>query len=100
MPDNYQVYGASHMVGFDVPHVAHDMMLRFMGVDFTALLTGSALFPSEVGDAVKPIIKPALGNSSKDDNVSPEEDDPTRWQGIDTWHTSQRRIADLPFSIL
>jgi len=75
-----KVYGASHMVGFDVPHVAHDMMLRFMGVDFTALLTGSALFPSEVGDAVKPIIKPALGNSSKDDNVSPEEDDPTRWQ--------------------
>jgi len=79
-----KVYGASHMVGFDVPHIAHDMMLRFMGVDFTALLTGSALFPSEVGGAIKPVIKPAPGNSSDDDSVKPpssDEADRTRWQG-------------------
>jgi len=77
-----KVYGASHMVGFDVPHIAHDMMLRFMGVDFAALLAGSAQFPSEVGGTVKPVIKPPPGNSSSGDIKLPfsEEDDPARWQ--------------------
>ncbi|KZT62946.1 alpha/beta-hydrolase [Calocera cornea HHB12733] len=45
---------ASHMVGFDVPNVAHDMILRFMGVDFHSLSGGSAGIPSSVGDSVKP----------------------------------------------
>ena len=72
------------MVGFDVPHIAHDMMLRFMGVDFAALLAGSAQFPSEVGGTVKPVIKPPPGNSSSGDIGLPssEEDDPARWQGM------------------
>ncbi|KAK0539947.1 Cell death protease [Tilletia horrida] len=40
-----RVAGASHMVGFDAPLVAHDMMLRFMGFDDglgTAELVASA----------------------------------------------------------
>ncbi|EEB94901.1 hypothetical protein MPER_06212, partial [Moniliophthora perniciosa FA553] len=27
-----KIFNASHMVPFDLPHVAHDMILRFMGV--------------------------------------------------------------------
>ena len=51
------------MAGFDVPHVTHDMILRFMGMNFTALtsLEGSAVIPSSVGDDSKPL--PALANS-------------------------------------
>lgn len=44
------------MVGFDLPHVAHDMMLRFMGVDFSYLTNGSASIPSAVGDDKKPLL--------------------------------------------
>lgn len=43
------------MVSYDVPEAAHDMILRFMGVDFSAILEGSARIPSSVGDDVKPI---------------------------------------------
>lgn len=51
-----QVFNASHMVPYDVPEAAHDMILRFMGVDFSAILEGSAGIPSSVGDDVKPIL--------------------------------------------
>lgn len=43
------------MVPYDVPHVAHDMMLRFMGVNFTAIMDGSAKIPSTIGNTAKPI---------------------------------------------
>jgi len=46
------------MAGYDVPHVTHDMILRFMGVNFTAITDGSAKIPSSVGDSAKPV--PAL----------------------------------------
>ncbi|KAL7424907.1 Cell death protease [Cryptotrichosporon argae] len=45
-----KIFDASHMVGFDVPHVAHDMMLRFMGVDLALLPGHTATFESSVGD--------------------------------------------------
>ncbi|CAE6396838.1 unnamed protein product [Rhizoctonia solani] len=51
-----KVTGASHMVPYDVPLAAHDMILRFMQVDFAKLSGGSAtLVSSKVGDEVKPI---------------------------------------------
>lgn len=40
---------ASHMAGFDVPHVTNDMMLRFMGVDFTLVPGIAAGSESKVG---------------------------------------------------
>lgn len=40
---------ASHMVGFDKPVEAHDMMLRFMGVDLVAAAGPSARIPSRIG---------------------------------------------------
>jgi len=43
------------MVPYDVPDVAHDMILRFMGVDFSVILEGSARIPSSIGDDVKPV---------------------------------------------
>ncbi|KAJ3480480.1 hypothetical protein NLJ89_g12275 [Agrocybe chaxingu] len=41
-----KIFNASHMAPFDVPHITHDMILRFMGVNFTALVDGSARIPS------------------------------------------------------
>lgn len=52
------MYNSSHMVPYDVPHVAHDMMLRFMGVDFAQIASGSAKIPSNVGNDSKAVVKP------------------------------------------
>ncbi|KAJ7771009.1 Alpha/Beta hydrolase protein [Mycena maculata] len=49
-----KIFNASHMAPFDLPHVSHDMILRFMGVDFTALIGGSAKIPSSLGTTTKP----------------------------------------------
>lgn len=43
------------MVPFDLPHVSHDMILRFMGVNFSALVGGSAKIPSSIGTMSKPL---------------------------------------------
>lgn len=51
-----KIFNASHMVGYDLPHVAHDMILRFMGVDFSFLTNGSARIPSSVGSEHKPSV--------------------------------------------
>ncbi|KAF9226828.1 alpha/beta-hydrolase [Gyrodon lividus] len=50
-----KIFNASHMVPYDVPDVAHDMILRFMGMNFSAIVDGSARIPSSVGDEVKPV---------------------------------------------
>ncbi|KAF8314741.1 alpha/beta-hydrolase [Clavulina sp. PMI_390] len=53
-----KIFGASHMVGFDVPHIAHDMILRFMGVDFSVINShhgSTGAIPSTLGDDAKPI---------------------------------------------
>ena len=43
------------MAPFDVPHVTHDMILRFMGVNFSAIMDGSANIPSSIGGVTKPV---------------------------------------------
>ncbi|KAK7470149.1 Cell death protease [Stygiomarasmius scandens] len=50
-----KIFNASHMAPFDLPHVTHDMILRFMGVNFTSILEGSARIPSNVGVDSKPV---------------------------------------------
>ncbi|KAH7926806.1 alpha beta-hydrolase [Leucogyrophana mollusca] len=50
-----KIFNASHMAPYDVPDVAHDMILRFMGMNFSAIVDGSARIPSSVGDDVKPV---------------------------------------------
>ncbi|KAJ7167745.1 Alpha/Beta hydrolase protein [Mycena filopes] len=49
-----KIFNASHMAPFDLPHVAHDMILRFMGVNFSEIVAGSARIPSSVGSVAKP----------------------------------------------
>ena len=44
------------MAPFDIPHVTHDMMLRFMGVNFTGLIGGTAKIPSAIGTDAKPVL--------------------------------------------
>jgi carboxypeptidase D len=56
------------MVGFDVPVVAQDMMLRFMKVDFTKLTDGSVRIPSVVGDDVKPSVELSGGGDGSTDS--------------------------------
>jgi carboxypeptidase D len=47
---NPQVSASSHMVGFDVPHVTNDMILRFMDVDVSLVAGQAASSKSRVGD--------------------------------------------------
>ncbi|KAF7775821.1 hypothetical protein Agabi119p4_4214 [Agaricus bisporus var. burnettii] len=51
-----KIFNASHMAPYDQPHVAHDMMLRFMGVNFSAIIDGSAKIPSSLGSQAKPVL--------------------------------------------
>ncbi|KZT42934.1 alpha/beta-hydrolase [Sistotremastrum suecicum HHB10207 ss-3] len=73
-----KVFNASHMVPYDVPHIAHDMMLRFMGVDFSQIASGSAKIPSNVGNDTKPALIPTTEEEAQETPVSsgnsPEQD--------------------------
>ncbi|KAJ3555877.1 hypothetical protein NM688_g2335 [Phlebia brevispora] len=76
-----KIFNASHMAGFDVPHVTHDMILRFMGVNFTALTDGSVRIPSAVGSDTKPL--PALLDEEPSPTPGPAktpEQDKARWE--------------------
>jgi carboxypeptidase D len=70
------------MAPFDIPQITHDMMLRFMEVNFTALVDGSARMPSAVGTDAKPIFtedhetKPGAPVSAK----TPQQDK-AMWEG-------------------
>lgn len=74
------------MVPYDVPDAAHDMILRFMGMDFSTILDGTARIPSSVGDDVKPIFMDDenLPVSSKPPEKSPEQTK-AQWDGERLW---------------
>lgn len=75
------------MVPYDLPDVSHDMILRFMGVNFSAIADGTARIPSKVGDQEKPV--PALleGEDNMDSTIpmpagkTPEQDK-AMWEGM------------------
>lgn len=84
------------MVGFDLPHVAHDMILRFMKVDFSVINSHKAstgAIPSNVGNDVKPVdaVTPVSGGDTKgtpgtdpkesEVPVKGSDNDPALWQG-------------------
>ncbi|KAF9035088.1 alpha/beta-hydrolase [Hymenopellis radicata] len=69
-----KIFDSSHMVPFDVPHVAHDMMLRFMGVDFSQVFGGSARIPSSVGDKTKPMYTDATAIALPTSTKTPQQD--------------------------
>ena len=82
-----KIFNSSHMVPYDVPEVAHDMMLRFMGVDFSKIIDGTARIPSKIGDEEKPVPVLLEGESKTDSTIpvpagkSPEQDK-AMWEGI------------------
>ncbi|KAK4049619.1 Cell death protease [Microbotryomycetes sp. JL221] len=51
-----KVADASHMVPYDVPLVAHDMLLRFVGVDLLGAAGPAAQVPSRVGDEQEAVL--------------------------------------------
>jgi carboxypeptidase D len=69
------------MVGFDVPHVAHDMILRFMGVDFNMISEGTvARIESSLGQEEREPILPGGGH--------PGDLEKAKWEGeytFDVW---------------
>ena len=81
--DAFQIFNASHMAPFDVPHVTHDMILRFMGVNFSAIVDGSARIPSSIGTKTKPVFIVTSTGKSTNLPVSGKtpEQDKAMWEG-------------------
>jgi carboxypeptidase D len=82
----FQLFNASHMAPFDVPHVTHDMILRFMGVNFSAITDGSARIPSSVGAESKPLF---VESSHPKPTLTPvpgktPQQDKAMWEGTHT----------------
>ncbi|KAJ3473848.1 hypothetical protein NLI96_g12791 [Meripilus lineatus] len=77
-----KIFNASHMAGYDVPHVTHDMILRFMGMNFSAITDGTARIPSKVGEQVKPIptVLKASATPTAPVAKTPEQDK-AMWEG-------------------
>jgi len=72
-----KIFNAYHMAGYDQPHATHDMILRFMGMNFSAITDGTARVPSSVGDDEKPSFiesKPALAAPAPSTTKTPEQD--------------------------
>jgi carboxypeptidase D len=71
------------MAGYDQPHATHDMILRFMGMNFSAITDGTARVPSSVGDDEKPSFiesKPASAAPAPPTTKTPEQDK-AMWEG-------------------
>jgi carboxypeptidase D len=73
------------MAGFDSPHIVHDMILRFMGVNFTAIASpeGSARLPSTLGDDMKPMpaVLDAQPASPPVSGGKPPQQEKAMWEG-------------------
>jgi hypothetical protein len=83
------------MVGFDVPHVAHDLILRFMGVDFSKIVQGggaesTAHIPSTLGNDVKPTVSDAVSI----DPGSGSQAGPGAGGGLSKGDTSKGTLGD------
>lgn len=68
------------MAPYDVPHVAHDMILRFMGVNFSAILDGSARIPSTIGTSSKPVLLEGTPTPTVTPGKNPQQDK-AMWEG-------------------
>jgi len=71
------------MAGYDQLHATHDMILRFMGMNFSAITDGTARIPSSVGNDAKPAFsedKPASVAPPRPTAKTPEQDK-AMWEG-------------------
>jgi carboxypeptidase D len=69
------------MVPYDVPQITHDMILRFMGTNFSAITDGSARIPSSVGDDVKPIFEQGQSSPPPGNQANSPEQSKAMWEG-------------------
>lgn len=72
------------MAGYDQLNATHDMILRFMGMNFSAITDGTARIPSSVGDDEKPSFfesKPASAPPTQPTTKTPEQDK-AMWEGM------------------
>jgi carboxypeptidase D len=72
------------MAPYDDRHAAHDMILRFMGVNFSAIVDGSAKIPSSIGGDMKPVFLETDKQSTPNEPViskSPQQDK-AMWEGM------------------
>lgn len=74
-----KLFNASHMAPYDVPAVAHDMILRFMGMNFSAISDGSATIPSSIDGEAKPVLQKGTDKPSKPATETPEQDK-AKWE--------------------
>src|SRR6266567_4618311 len=84
MADPPQIFNASHMAGYDQLDATHDMILRFMGMNFSAMADGTARIPSSVGNDAKPEFteeKPASAAPPRPSAKTPEQDK-AMWEGM------------------
>jgi carboxypeptidase D len=82
MANSPQIFNASHMAGYDQLHATHDMILRFMGMNFSAIADGTARISSSVGGDAKPVFtedKPALAIPTP--TTKTPEQDKAMWEG-------------------
>ena len=83
MANSPQIFNASHMAGYDQLHATHDMILRFMGMNFSAITDGTARIPSSVGNNAKPAFieeEPASAAPPRPTAKTPEQDK-AMWEG-------------------
>jgi hypothetical protein len=70
------------MVPYDIPIAAHDMILRFMGMNFSAIMDGSATIPSSLGEDTKPVFQEGnKGADAKLPSGETPEQDKAKWEG-------------------
>lgn len=71
------------MAPYDVPYPAHDMILRFMGMNFSAITAGSAMIPSKIGAGEsKPVFQDVSGSAPPEVPASKTpEKDKAMWEG-------------------
>lgn len=72
------------MAPYDIPTAAHDMILRFMGMNFSAIFHGSATIPSRIGDKdTKPIFQEGTEHPATNSPTgkTPEQNK-AKWEGM------------------
>lgn len=90
------------MAGYDQLNATHDMMLRFMGMNFSAITDGTARIPSSVGDDEKPSFiesKPASAAPMPSTTKTPEQDK-AMWEGTTKKSFQFENLISQPCSLL
>ena len=70
------------MVPYDVPTAAHDMILRFMGMNFSAIMDGSATIPSSIDGETKPILDKGAVQPTATPVAAETPQDKAKWEGM------------------